>query len=81
MEAYWEKVIDKEFHDISAEQKKTMLCIAKEVEWIDIKPYSDTIISLQLSVLAEKGMDEKGIRKTITVFGLDEKVWEYPSEE
>jgi hypothetical protein len=81
MAAHWEKIIDEEFHNISAEQKKRMLCIAKEVESVDIKPYSHSIISLQLSMLAENGMDEKDIRKTITTFGLDEKGWEYLLEE
>lgn len=73
----WGNLIDEEFPDITAEQKKCLLSIAKEVDFIDIKPFSHNIVGLELRILDEKGFDNDKINKVIKLFGLEEKGWGY----
>lgn len=73
----WGNLIDEEFPDITAEQKKHLLIIAKEVDWIDIKEYSHNIVGLELRILDEGGFGNDKINKVVKLFGLDKKGWGY----
>lgn len=71
----WNREIANRFGSVTTEQKQILLKIAKEVDWIDIKPYSHNIVSLQLRSLNEKGFDDKMMDDVIKMFHLHRKGW------
>ena len=54
--------------------EKAIESIANETPYIDIKPYSHNIISLQLSIIENEGGLEK-VKECIKKFKLDKKGW------
>lgn len=49
--------------------------IEEEIPWVDIKPYSDNLISLNLRIIEEEvGLEE--VNKVIIKYGLDRLGWE-----
>lgn len=77
----WGNLIDEEFPDITAEQKKCLLNIAREVDFIDIKPYSHNIVGMELGFLEKAGFDKFKMKEVIKLFGLEDKGWRYLLED
>jgi hypothetical protein len=73
----WGNLIDEEFPDTTAEQKKCLLSIAREVDFIDIKPYSHNIVGMELGFLDKAGFDKQKIKEVVKLFGLEDKGWKY----
>jgi hypothetical protein len=73
----WGDLIDLKYFDITSKQKQILLNIAKEVDWIDIKPYSHNIVGMELSFLEKEGFDSEKIKSVVRLFGLDSKGWGY----
>jgi hypothetical protein len=73
----WGNLIDEEFPNTTAEQKKCLLSIAREVDFIDIKPYSHNIVGMELGFLDKAGFDKQKIKEVVKLFGLENKGWKY----
>ena len=50
--------------------------IIDEIPFVDIKPYSHNIISLNLGMLGDNGMSDKEVKDFMKENGLDELGWD-----
>jgi hypothetical protein len=78
MSATWEIEIQRVFCPQTESEKTILLSIAKEAEFIDIKPFSHNIVSLNLLMLVKnEGYYTAKIQEVVRMFGLDKKGWDY----
>jgi hypothetical protein len=73
-----EKSIRKIFEPKDDKEFENLMRIGKEIKFVDIKPYSHTIIGLTLNILSENNnYDDEKIKLVVKTFGLDKKGWGY----